>query len=96
LNGWLPSKKHGSIRGPLKNLARGVVMRKKSLVDRFGTLPPGMSKADIDVLLQFLYGAFDKRTAKEIQISHPYAEEDGGEVPQMTIAEFCTWLQSAA
>jgi len=69
-------------------------MRKKLLVERFGELPAGMSKADIEVVLEFLYGAFDKRTAKQVEIFHPYTDAD--EPPLLTIAEFCKWLSEVA
>lgn len=69
-------------------------MRKQALIDQFGKLPPGMSDADIRVILDFLYGAFDKRTAKQVEIFHPYAE--GEDVPRLTISDFCRWLQEFA
>ena len=70
-------------------------MRKKSLVDRFGKLPAGMSDADIQAILAFLYRAFDRRTAKQVRILHPYWEEIGNNdlPPEMTIFEFSDWLQ---
>jgi hypothetical protein len=68
--------------------------RRKSLEERLGKLPAGMSKADADAVLQFLYGAFDKRSAKQVQILHPYVE--GEEIPQVTVFDFCRWLQSVA
>lgn len=69
-------------------------MKKQTLVERFGRLPPGMSEADVQSILEFLYGAFDKRTAKQVEIFHPYAE--GSEAPLLTIADFCRWLREAA
>lgn len=73
-----------------------VNLRKKSLVDRFGKLPAGMSNADTNAVLQFLYGAFDRRMAKQVCILHPYWEEIGGdgEPPELTIDEFSQWLQT--
>ena len=72
--------------------------RKQSLVERYGKLPAGMSQADIEALLQFLYGAFDKRTAKQITIVHPYQDaDDSDETPtELTVFEFCSWLQAVA
>jgi hypothetical protein len=71
-------------------------VRKKSLVDRFGRLPAGMSDADIRAILEFLYGAFDKRAAKQVRILHPYWEEIGNSdlPPEMTVLEFSNWLQA--
>lgn len=71
--------------------------KKQSLVERFGTLPAGMSKADVEVVLQFLYGAFDRRMAKQVRILHPYLETDADEtLPELTVLEFCRWLREAA
>ena len=72
--------------------------RKQSLVEQFGKLPEGMSKADAEAVLQFLYGAFDRRTAKQIRILHPYAETDDSAVtpPDLTVFEFCRWLEAVA
>lgn len=72
--------------------------RKKSLVERYGKLPAGMSKADAEAVLQFLYGAFDRRTARQVRIVHPYLEETGDEVPlpELTVLEFCRWLETVA
>ena len=71
--------------------------RKQLLVERFGKLPAGMSKADVEVVLQFLYGAFDQRTAKQVRIVHPYLETDEDDAPsELTVFEFCRWLQAAA
>jgi len=71
--------------------------RKQSLVERFGKLPAGMSKADVEVVLQFLYGAFDRRAAKQVRIVHPYLETDEDDVPpELTVFEFCRWLQAVA
>ena len=71
--------------------------RKQSLVERFGTLPAGMSKADVEVVLQFLYGAFDRRAAKQVRIVHPYLETDEDDaLPELTVFEFCRWLQVVA
>ena len=71
--------------------------RKQLLVERFGKLPAGMSKADVEVVLQFLYGAFDQRTAKQVRIVHPYLETDEDDVPpELTVFEFCRWLQAVA
>ena len=72
--------------------------RKKALVDRFGKLPAGMSKADAEAVLQFLYGAFDRRTAKQVRILHPYLEDGDSDAapPDLTVFEFCLWLQSVA
>jgi len=56
-----------------------------------------MSKADVEVVLQFLYGAFDQRTAKQVRIVHPYLETDEDDTaPELTVFEFCRWLQAAA
>lgn len=72
-------------------------MRKQSLTSRFGKLPAGMSKADAEAVLQFLYGAFDRRTAKQVRILHPYLETDENEIlPELTVLEFCRWLNEAA
>ena len=71
--------------------------RKQSLVERFGKLPAGMSKADVEVVLQFLYGAFDRRAAKQVRIVHPYLETDEDNAsPELTVFEFCRWLQAVA
>jgi len=72
--------------------------KKQSLVDRFGKLPAGMSKADAEAVLQFLYGAFDKRAARQVRILHPYLEVSDGDTasPELTVFEFCRWLQDAA
>ncbi|MGI9057182.1 MAG: hypothetical protein ACR2H5_01235 [Ktedonobacteraceae bacterium] len=72
--------------------------RTKSLVERFGKLPAGMSKADAEAVLQFLYGAFDSRMAKQVRILHPYLEVGDGDTapPELTVFEFCRWLQTAA
>jgi hypothetical protein len=74
------------------------MMRKKSLVEQFGKLPEGMSKADVEAVLQFLYGAFDRRTAKQIRILHPYVEVEDSVVapPDLTVFEFCRWLEAVA
>ncbi len=70
--------------------------RKQSLVERFGKLPAGMSQADADAVLQFLYGAFDKRAAKQVRIVHPYQETVDDAVPtELTVFEFCSWLRTA-
>lgn len=73
-------------------------MRKSSLVAQFGKLPEGMSKADAEAVLQFLYGAFDRQTAKQIRIVHPYLETEESAVapPDLTVFEFCRWLEAAA
>ena len=75
-----------------------MLARKQSLVEQFGKLPAGMSKADVDVVLQFLYGAFDRRMAKQVRILHPYLEVDESTVspPELTIFDFCRWLEAAA
>ncbi|GCE17003.1 hypothetical protein KDK_08030 [Dictyobacter kobayashii] len=66
-------------------------MTSKKLKSVLGnSLPAGMSKADVEAVLQFLYGAFDKRSAKQVQISHPYIEENA---PQVSVSDFCRWLQ---
>ncbi len=72
--------------------------RKQSLVEQFGKLPAGMSKADVEAILQFLYGAFDRRTAKQVRILHPYYETSSDDVPppELTVFEFCRWLQAVA
>ncbi len=72
--------------------------RKRTLVEQFGKLPAGMSKADVEVVLQFLYGAFDMRTAKQVRIVHPYLEAGNGDSnpPELTVFEFCRWLQAVA
>ena len=71
--------------------------KKQTLVERFGKLPADMSKADVEAVLQFLYGAFDRRMAKQVRILHPYLETDEYEVPlELTVLEFCRWLEAAA
>ena len=72
--------------------------KKKSLLDRFGALPVGMPQADVEAILQFLYGAFDRRSARQTQIHHPYLDgnEKSEEIPQLTISDFCQWLQMAS
>ena len=72
--------------------------RTKSLVERFGKLPAGMSKADAEAVLQFLYGAFDRRMAKQVRIQHPYLDDSDGDASpsELTVFEFCQWLQSIA
>ena len=70
--------------------------RKQSLVEHFGKLPAGMSKADAEAVLQFLYGAFDSKTAKSVKILHPYVEDADIPPPELTVFEFCRWLQAAA
>ena len=71
---------------------------KQSLVDRFGKLPAGISKADAQAVLDFLYGAFDRRAAKQVMILHPYIDTDDSAVvpPELTVFEFCRWLEAAA
>ena len=73
-------------------------MRKSSLLEQFGELPAGMSKADAQAVLDFLYGAFDRRTAKQVRILHPYIDVDESAVspPELTVFEFCRWLQAVA
>ncbi len=70
-------------------------MRKQSLVEKFGALPAGISAADANAVLQFLYGAFDRKEAKQVKILHPYWEEVAGqgEPPELTIDEFSRWLR---
>jgi hypothetical protein len=77
---------------------RGKLMRKSSLVEQFGNLPAGMSKADAEAVLQFLYGAFDRQMAKQIRILHPYTETDEGAVAasDLTVFDFCRWLETVA
>ena len=72
--------------------------KKQSLVDRFGKLPAGMSKADAEAVLQFLYGAFDKRAARQVRILHPYLEVSDSDTgsSELTVFEFCRWLLDAA
>ena len=72
--------------------------RAQSLVEQFGKLPAGMSKADAQAVLDFLYGAFDRRTAKQVRIVHPYIDTDESAVapPELTVFEFCRWLQAVA
>ena len=71
--------------------------KKQTLVERFGTLPAGMSKADVEVVLQFLYGAFDRRMARQVRILHPYLETSEDEnLPELTVFDFCRWLREAA
>ncbi len=67
--------------------------RKSTLVNRFGKLPAGMSKADVEAVLQFLYGAFDSKAAKQIRILHPYIDDADTSSPELTVFEFCRWLQ---
>jgi hypothetical protein len=70
--------------------------KKQTLVERFGTLPAGMSKADVEVVLQFLYGAFDRRTAKQVRILLPYLETGEDEsLPELIVFDFCRWLHEA-
>jgi hypothetical protein len=61
-------------------------------------LPAGISKADAEAVLQFLYGAFDRQAAKQVRIVHPYLETDESAVapPELTVFEFCRWLQAVA
>ncbi len=73
-----------------------VLARTKSLVERFGGLPAGMSKADAEAVLQFLYGAFDRRTARQVKIAHPYLDTAEDTPPELTIVEFCCWLTAVA
>lgn len=70
--------------------------RKKTLLDRFGKIPAGMSSADVQTVLHFLYGAFDKRAAKQVLILHPYWDEaeQGSTAPEMTVFEFSDWLSA--
>jgi hypothetical protein len=77
---------------------RNLMARKQTLVERFGSLPAGMSKADAEAVLQFLYGAFDRQAAKQVRILHPYLEvgDDDATPPELTVFEFCRWLQAAA
>lgn len=72
--------------------------QKKFLVERFGTLPPGMSKADAEAVLQFLYGAFDRHTAKQVRIVHPYLDTGESNIPppELTVYDFCQWLAAVA
>jgi hypothetical protein len=72
--------------------------RKQSLVEQFGKLPAGMSKADAEAVLQFLYGAFDRRAAKQVRILHPYVEADDSTIapPELTVLEFVRWLEAVA
>jgi hypothetical protein len=72
--------------------------RTQSLVEQFGKLPAGMSKADVQAVLDFLYGAFDRRTARQVRIVHPYIDSDESAVapPELTVFEFCRWLQAVA
>lgn len=71
--------------------------RKQTLTDRFGKLPAGMSKADVEVVMQFLYGAFDRRAAKQVRIMHPYLETGEDDAPlELTVFDFCRWLREAA
>ncbi len=69
---------------------------RKSLVERFGKLPVGMSEEDARVVLDFLYGAFDKRSAKQVSILHPYWDDSASdeEPPEMTVFEFARWLKA--
>jgi hypothetical protein len=56
-----------------------------------------MSKAEVEVVSQFLYGAFDRRMAKQVRILHPYLENDVDEsLPELTFFDFCRWLREAA
>jgi hypothetical protein len=73
-------------------------MRKKSLLDQYGPVPAGMSKADVSAVLDFLYGAFDRQTARRVTIIHPYAEtdENAADPPELTVFEFCRWLEAAS
>ena len=73
-------------------------MRKSSLVEQYGKLPEGMSKADVEVVLQFLYSAFDRQMAKQVRILHPYLEVDDSTIspPELSVFEFCRWLEAAA
>jgi hypothetical protein len=73
-------------------------MRTSSLMTKWGKLPEGMSKADAEAVLQFLYGAFDRQTAKHVEIVHPYIEtdEDTSAQTNVTVYEFCRWLEAVA
>jgi hypothetical protein len=73
-----------------------VLARTKSLVERFGSLPAGMTRADAEAVLQFLYGAFDKRAARQVKIVHPYLDTAEDAPPELTIVEFCRWLTAVA
>jgi hypothetical protein len=57
-----------------------------------------MSKADADAVVQFLYGAFDRQTAKRVRILHPYLDTDDSlaSPPELTVFEFCRWLEAVA
>lgn len=57
-----------------------------------------MSKADVEVVLQFLYGAFDRRMAKQVRILHPYLEADESTASplELTVFDFCRWLEAVA
>ena len=71
--------------------------KKQTLVERFGKLPADMSKADAEAVLQFLYGPFDRRMAKQVRILHPYLETGEDEsLPELTVFDFCRWLREAA
>jgi hypothetical protein len=72
-------------------------MRTNQLVKQFGgKLPAGVSKADAETILQFLYGAFDKQAARSIKLFFPYSESDTGEILQLSVLDFCRWLSSVA
>lgn len=74
-------------------------MRKKSLMEAYGNMPEGMSRADAEAVLQFLYGAFDRQTARQVKIVHPYLEESDENAavpPELTVLEFCRWLEAAS
>lgn len=74
-------------------------MRRQSLLACYGEkLPAGMSKADASAVLDFLYGAFDRQMAKQVSIVHPYLEADDSAVapPELTVFEFCRWLEAAS
>jgi len=70
--------------------------RKKSLVVRFGGLPAGMPVDDAKAVLQFLYGAFDKQSARQTKMVHPYWAEGSGldGPPEMSVAEMARWLEA--
>jgi len=55
-----------------------------------------MSKADVEAVLQFLYGAFDGKTAKQVKILHPYTEDGETSPTELSVFEFCHWLRACA
>ncbi len=56
------------------------------------TLPPGLTVADLQQLLTFLYGMFDERDAKVIRAYDPFAQERGRRVTVGRLADALSQL----